>query len=143
MRVPTLISYWKQVNDEEKEWHDVVLRYGELVKLNEETPILPHFVACDKNGKPLEKPSADMNMRAMNDRKEFQEAESRVRWVGVQKEIYSENGSFRITIGDKLIVYYKSLPDYYVWIHKTYESIITSNIPLYATEGWGKELKLK
>ncbi len=162
MRAPTLSNYieeqFKPLYEEEEK--DYLCRYNQNTNnyndFWQSTPVLGDFVPC-KDGVPLEKPKnhdtreegmfggAGMSMDDINDNKEWEQALGRTKWTGFE---IKQQGVYWIKVGTK------DMKDWISFIEggtigfgfeeaiESYEDLITANIPLEPTEGWGKELKL-
>jgi len=51
------------------------------------------FVPCDEDGKPMEEPSSDMSIRAINYREQYQKAQERVLFKGDDLGFYQNKGN--------------------------------------------------
>lgn len=127
-----------------------------FAEFNEEEPQLCHFIRCDKDNKPLEKPGdledfrqdTGLEFHEWNEAKmDFQEAAERVRWKGFESVVeWEEVTTVNTKNGDCGIGFYKDGGAYIGETKKpikTYGDIITSNIPLECTEQQAIDLKLK
>lgn len=115
------------------------------------TPVLGDFIATNLKGEPIKKPeftdskNSDLHVAKT---KEYQKAESRVRFVGW--ELTESPTGNEIWLGDWYIQFYedgtiriwnsrtKMIEDYI----KTYGAILTAGIPLEPNEQTVKDLKL-
>lgn len=143
MSAPTLSKYIKDTTARYPRELWVIDRILAYTEFWDSTPILAHFVPTSKEGVPLEKPEGYDNwmFKSIMDfkdpmakvYKEYQEAESRLRWEGwkLTKRITKNE----IRLGDWHMRFYKN-GTVWIWNSKMdkktlfYGDLITANIPL-------------
>jgi len=148
--LPTLSNYidWIESNDSQigyteisgcKEIIDYQAMFDAIIKYNDflkSTPILADFVPVGKDGKPIEKPSDNMNIRAINDREKYQQALSRVKWEWWK---YLNTGILK-NINGEVIDWFDEEGE--INKHKTYSDFIDADIELEPADELRKELNL-
>ena len=108
---------------------DKAVIYGILL----ERPLeLGMFIPC-KDGEPLEKPSADINISAINDREQYQKALESVLFEGWKAPEVNE-GAWQIYTNGNVCIN--------SWEHKTVEDLITSKIELKPTEACKTQIQI-
>lgn len=108
-----------------------IYEYAKLLQ----TPLsLSQFIPCNEKGEPMEKPYR--NDIPPDKDSDYQKALDKVLFEGCTKEPMIQQGN--VMTGGKQIVYYKALPDYFIWSGKTIEDLINSEIKLTPTSACRK-----